>query len=185
MATKVPAIYFALARGINVGGRKLIAMSDLRDLLAALGFTDVRSLLQSGNFVFRCDERSGAKLERLLEAETQKRLGVGVDYIVRTPAEWETAIARNPFPDEAANDPSHLVVMFLKETAAAEKVAELQAAIKGPEKIRHDGKLLYLTYPAGIGDSKLTSALIERRLGTRGTARNWNTVLKLAAAVRK
>jgi uncharacterized protein (DUF1697 family) len=174
-------VHIALLRGINVGGRNLIAMSDLRDLLGALGFTEAKSLLQSGNLVFQSTRRTGASLERLLEAETKKRLAASADYFVRTVDEWQTIVARNPFPDEAKRDPSHLVVQFLKEEPEANKVKALQAAIRGPEVVRADGKQLYAFYPAGIGESKLTNALIERTLGLRGTARNWNTVLKLAA----
>ena len=175
----------ALLRAINVGGRNLVAMSDLRDLLGALGFANAQSLLQSGNLIFEAGRQKGAALERLLEEETQKRLGVSVAFIVRTAEEWSRAIERNPFPKEAESDPSHLIVMFLKEPASAQNVSVLQAAIKGPEAVRGDGKHLYVTYPAGIAGSKLTNAVIEQKLGTRGTARNWNTVLKLAALTRK
>src|SRR5438132_6751422 len=148
--------HIALLRGINVGGRKLIAMSDLRDLLEALGFAGARSLLQSGNLVFQSDKRTGAKLEQLLEAETAKRLQATVDYFVRTADEWDAVVARNPFPDEAERDPSHLLVMFLKEMPPAERVEALRAAVRGPEVVRSDGRQLYLVYPAGIGKSKLT-----------------------------
>jgi uncharacterized protein (DUF1697 family) len=174
-------IHIALLRAINVGGRNMVAMSDLRELLESLGFEGARSLLQSGNLIFQSDRRTGAKLERLLELETEKRFQVGVDYFVRTADEWETIIARNPFLDEAKRDPSHLVVVFLKKAPEAKDVKELQAAISGPETVRSDGRQLYVVYPAGIGESKLTNALIERKLGTRGTGRNWNTVLKLAS----
>jgi uncharacterized protein (DUF1697 family) len=90
-------------------------------------------------------------------------------------------IANNPFPDAAANDPSHLIVMFLKGPPTTEAVKTLQAAIKGSEVISADGRQLYMIYPDGMGQSKLTGTLIERKLATRGTARNWNTVIKLAA----
>ena len=176
--------YIALLRGIKVGGRKLVAMSDLRDFLGALGFAGAKSLLQSGNLLFQCARRSGATLERLLETETEKRLDVSVHYFVRTAEELQTIIARNPFPNEAKRDPSHLVVMFLKDAPEAKDVKALQAAIQGPEIVRADGKQLYLVYPAGIGQSKLTNALIEKKLGTRGTGRNWNTMLKLAGLSR-
>jgi len=175
------SIHIALVRGINVGGRKQIAMSDLRDLLGELGFAGVRSLLQSGNLVFESDGRTGASLERLLETETAKRLHVPVDYLVRTDDEWQAIVARNPFVDEAERDPSHLVVMFLKAAPQTKELEAVQAAIKGPEVIRAEGKQLYAIYPAGIGRSKLTLTLIERKLGTRGTGRNWNTVVKLAS----
>jgi len=176
-------IHVALLRGINVGGRNRLAMSDLRELCNALGLTGARSLLQSGNLVFQSAERASAKLEGRLEVETEKRLGVTADYLVRTAAEWKTIVARNPFPDAAKRDPAHLVVMCLKSAAKAKSVAALQAAVTGPEIIRADARQLYIVYPAGIGTSKLTGALIERTLATRGTARNWNTVLKLAELI--
>jgi uncharacterized protein (DUF1697 family) len=174
-------MYIALLRGINVGGRNLIAMSDLRALCETLGFAAVHTLLQSGNLVFSSARRTSAALERLLEAETQKRFGITVDYQVRTSAELQTVIASNPFPDEAERDPSHLVVMFHKEEPSSKAVAALAAAIRGREVVRADGKHVYVVYPDGIGTSKLTSNLIEKTLGSRGTGRNWNTVLKLAA----
>jgi uncharacterized protein (DUF1697 family) len=173
--------HIALLRGINVGGRNMIPMADLRAHLETLGLTAVQSLLQSGNVVFESGRRSGAALEQLLEKETATHFGVAVDYMVRTSPEWQTVIARNPFPDEAERDPSHLLVMFHKEAPSAAHVAALQAAIRGREMLRADGKHVYVVYPDGIGTSKLTGNLIEKKLGLRGTGRNWNTVLKLAA----
>ena len=177
--TRSASLHVALLRGINVGGRNMIAMAKLREMLADLGFTGVRTLLQSGNVVFDGSRRADAELERLLETETAARLGVSANYMVRSAGEWARIVARNPFEDMAKNDPSHLVVMCLKSAADAKKVTALQTAIEGPERIHGDGKKLYIAYPAGIGRSKLTGTLIERKLGTRGTARNWNTVLKL------
>jgi uncharacterized protein (DUF1697 family) len=173
-------IQIALVRAINVGGRNPVAMSGLRDLLGTLGFAGARSLLQSGNLIFQSDRRKGAELECLLEVETEKRLKVSADYFVRTAGEWETIVAGNPFPEEAERDPSHLLVMFLKKAPEARDIKTLQETIKGPEIVRSKGKQLYMVYPAGIAGSKLTNTLIERKLGSRGTGRNWNTVLKLA-----
>jgi uncharacterized protein (DUF1697 family) len=173
--------YIALLRAINVGGHKKVAMADLRELVASLGFEDVQTLLQTGNLVFRGGVRSGADLERLLEAAAEKRLGLETDFLVRTAKEWEAVVAHNPFPTEAKKDPSHLVVQFLKDTPRANDVNALQNAIDGPELVRAVGRQLYVVYPAGIGRSRLTNKLIEDTLGTRGTGRNWNTVLKLAA----
>jgi uncharacterized protein (DUF1697 family) len=175
------AMHVALLRGINVGGHNLVAMSDLRNLLGALGFAGAKSLLQSGNLVFDSERLTGTELERLLEVETAKRLGVTPDYLVRSAAEWGTLVARNPFPQEAKDDPAHLLVMCLKAAVPAKNVQALRAAIKGAERVRAVGKQLYVVYPEGIGRSKLTNTLIEKKLGVRGTGRNWNTVLKLAA----
>jgi len=174
-------IQIALLRGINVGGHQAVAMSDLRDLLTHLGFESARSLLQSGNLIFRCDAQRSSGLESLLEVEAEKRLDLRADFLIRSAKEWREVVERNPFRKEAERDPSHLVVMFLKAAANAKDVKAVQAAIAGPETIRADGKQLYIEYPDGIGRSRLTNALLEKKLGIRGTARNWNTVLKIAA----
>jgi uncharacterized protein (DUF1697 family) len=174
----------ALLRGINVGGNTKVAMADLRELLTDLGFAEPRSLLQSGNLVFGSEGKMPAQLERLLEAEVAKRLGMQIDFFVRTPQEWKRIVSRNPFPAEAKRDPAHLVAMFLKDAPDAERLKALQAAITGRETVRADGRHAYIVYPDGIGRSRLTHSLIEKKLRTRGTARNWNTVLKLDAAVR-
>ena len=173
--------HIALLRAVNVGGRS-IAMADLRKMFAALGFADSRTLLQSGNVVFDGGARTGAALEKLLEAETEKRLKLSADYLVRTAREWKAIVTGNPFPRAAEDDPAHLVAMPLKSAPAKAAVAALEAAIKERELVRVRGRELYIVYPDGIGRSKLTIALIEKKLGARGTARNWNTVLKLQAA---
>ena len=183
--------YIALLRGINVGGHKPVAMSDLRGLLEELGFSDVRTLLQTGNLVFAGGAgsggarsggaRSAGALERLLETEAAKRLDLQTTFLVRAANEWQAVIADNPFREEAKSDPSHLVVAFLKDAPQASAVRSLQAAIRGPEIVRSQGKQLYIVYPAGIGRSKFTNKLIEDTLETRTTGRNWNTVLKIAA----
>jgi uncharacterized protein (DUF1697 family) len=174
--------YIALLRAINVAGRNLVAMSDLRDMLGELGFTNVQSLLQSGNLVFQGGKKTNAALEKLLETESAQRLNISADYLVRTAAEWQKVVAANPFPEEAESDPGHLVVMALKQTPKAAAVEALRVAIRGREKVCAVGPQLYAVYPDGIGRSKLTNALIKKHLATRGTARNWNTVLKLLAA---
>ena len=171
--------YIALLRGINVGGHGLVAMADLREMLSRLGFGEPKSLLQSGNLVFKSDERSAAKLEKILEAETAKRLDVSPDFFVRTSKEWGSVIAKNPFPDQAKRDPARLHVVYLKGAVAPKDVKALQDAIAGPEVVRANGREAYIVYPNGAGTSKVTNALIERKLGTRATARNWNTVMKL------
>ena len=171
--------HIALLRAINVGGHRSVGMTDLRDFLTKLGFDDVRSLLQSGNVVFGSRARTGAELERFLEAESLKRFGIEIDFFVRAPEEWKSIIRQNPFRKEAELDPGHLVVMLLKSPPRAEDVAALQAAISGPEIVRAKGRQLYAFYPNGQGRSPVTNAVIEKKVG-RCTGRNWNTVLKLA-----
>jgi uncharacterized protein (DUF1697 family) len=173
--------YLALLRGINVGGHKKIAMSELRDLCTNAGCANARTVLQSGNVIFESAARNAPSLERALEAAVMKEMGVETSFLVRTAAEWRDAIANNPFPREAESDPSHLLVMFLRDAPEPKAVKALQAAIRGREVVRANGRQAYLVYPDGIGESKLTIHVIEKHLATRGTARNWNTVLKMEA----
>jgi uncharacterized protein (DUF1697 family) len=176
----------ALLRAVNLGPHGKIAMTDLRALMTDLDLRDGKTLLQSGNMVFRGGARTDAALERELEAETKKRFGLETDFFVRSAAEWSAIVDANPFPAEARKDPSHLVVIFLKKPIQPAAVAALQAAISGREVARCEGKdvrEVYLYYPDGIGRSKVTATLIEKKLGTSGTGRNWNTVLKLQAAL--
>ena len=172
--------YIGLLRGINVGGNKMVAMADLRDMITKLGFSDVKTLLQSGNVVFRSPVKAPAKLESLLEAALEKRLGLKVEFHVRTADEWRAVIAANPFGAEAKKDPGHLIVSCFKAPLDKANVKALQAAITGPETLRADGRHLYMVFPDGMGNSK-AAALVDKKLGARGTARNWNTVQKLAA----
>ncbi len=175
------SVHIALLRGVNVGGNKKVAMADLCDMVTGLGFTDARSLLNSGNLVFGSTKSDVAAIERLLEREASSRLGLQTEFFIRSATDWQAVIAANPFPEEARRDPGHLVVMCLKDPTTAKRVEALQAAITGPEVVRAAKTHVYITYPAGIGTSRLTNAMIDKALGTRGTGRNWNTVLKLGA----
>jgi uncharacterized protein (DUF1697 family) len=173
--------HLALLRAVNVGGRAAVAMADLRAVAEAAGLSGARTLLRSGNLLFESAGPGPAALERRLEAALARQLGLKTDVFVRTAAEWGEVVARNPLRDAARRDPAHLVVMVLRDAPGAPAVRALQAAVQGPELARAHGRELYVAYPAGIGRSRLTAAVIERALGTRGTARNWNTVTKLAA----
>ena len=165
---------------MNLGAHGKVAMTDLRRLLDDLGMENPRTLLQTGNLVFQSPSAVESELETLLETETHRRLGLRTDFLARGIKEWTSVIVGNPFPQQAEQDPSHLVVVFLKCTPGDDSVRDL-AANSMPEQVSAWGRHLFATYPEGIGRSRLTMALIERKLGCRGTARNWNTVLKLAA----
>ena len=175
--------HIALLRAVNLAGYNKVGMADLKALLVGLGFKDAQTLLQSGNVVFSGGSKTTAALEQALERAAAKQLGLHTDFFVRTAAEWQAFIDANPFPREAQDDPSHLLAVIVKDDVVAKHVAALQASIVGREVVRAKGRCAYVVYPDGIGRSKLTSAIIEKKLGTRGTARNWNTVLKLRTLV--
>jgi uncharacterized protein (DUF1697 family) len=172
---------FALLRAVNVAGANKVPMAALRATVEQLGFANVRTLLASGNLLFEAPALPDETLEKKLTAAVKKHLGVTTEFFVRTAREVQALVSANPFPAEAKKDPAHLVVVFLKDAPAPKQVAALQAAIKGRELIKATKRHLYAVYSDGIGRSKLTISLIERHLATTGTARNWNTILKLAA----
>ncbi len=174
------AVRIALLRAVNVAGRNLVAMSALREMLDDLGLENGRTLLQSGNLLFE-SAASPARLEVTLERELHKRFGLRTGVMVRTLPELRAAVAANPFFAEARRDPGHLLLLLLKEVPAKGALPALRASIARRERVEVAGRHAYLVYPDGVGRSKLTSALIERHLGVTGTARNWNTVLKLVA----
>ena len=174
-------VYIALLRGINVVGRNRIAMAELRAMFVQLGFAGAQSLLQSGNVVFSATGTTAPKLEQFLESETHKRFKFPVRYFVRTATDLKRIIGRNPFPREAKQDASRLIVFFFRTAPAQEAAQRLRAAIQGPETFRVDGKAAYVYYPDGQGRSKVGSTVVERFLGSSGTGRNWNTVTKLMA----
>jgi uncharacterized protein (DUF1697 family) len=172
--------HIALLRGINVGGKNMLAMADLKKLCTKLKLANPTTLLQSGNLLFDAPATQDLPaLELLLEQHTETHHKIAQDYFLRTVAELRSVLTRNPFPAEAQSDPSHLLVMFFKSKPAPKNIQSLQQSIKGRERLSPSGRELYITYPDGIGTSKLTNTLIEKHLALRGTARNWNTLLKL------
>lgn len=175
--------FVALLRAVNLGPHNKIAMADLKAVAEGAGLSEARTLLQSGNLVFQAKAQSSAALEKLLEAALAKKLDLKTPVVVRSAAEWRAVLEANPFPKQAKSDPSHLVVMPLKGKVEKAAVAQLATAIVGREQVKLGEQLLYLVYPDGIGESKLTAALIEKKIGVAGTARNWNTAQKLAAAL--
>jgi uncharacterized protein (DUF1697 family) len=176
--------FVALLRAVNLGPHNKIAMADLKALAEGCGLSAVRTLLQSGNLLFEAKAKTSPALEKLLEGALAKELGLKTPVVVRSAAEWRVALDENPFPKEAKADPSHLVVMPLKAKPDKAALVALSSAIVGREQVRLVGQQLYVVYPDGIGKSKLTSALIEKKIAVSGTGRNWNTAQKIAASLK-
>ena len=173
--------YVAMLRAVNIGQHQRVGMAELRKFTEGLGYARVRTLLASGNLVFDGPLIPGPRVERRLEEGAERELGLRTPFLVRTAAEVADCIRHNPLPKAAAEDPGHLVVVFLRNEPAPAAWSSLAAAIRGPEVVRGWGKHAFIHYAGGIGTSRLTGAVIDRNLGTIGTGRNWNTVGKLAA----
>ncbi|MDZ4863347.1 MAG: DUF1697 domain-containing protein [Gemmatimonadota bacterium] len=152
-----------MLRAGTAGSVSRVTQEELRRLLADLGFAEVRSLLRSGNLVFRGDGPTGPELERELEHAVQRRYDGAVHLFCRTEEEWKAVVARNPFREEVVRDPGQLVVMFLKQAPPDARLAALQNIRLGPERSGADGKQLYVLYPNGAAGSHLTRTLVEHR----------------------
>lgn len=172
--------YIALLRAVNVGGRR-VTMKELKEEAEKLGYTNARTLVASGNLVFDTKKTPDAKLETTLEAAIEKTFGLFSDVMVRNPDEWAAIIKANPFRKKAKDDPAHLVCVVCKDEPDANAI---DAWLKGfrekndkGEQLTVSGREIYIDYGPSIGQSKL---ILPKKLVT-GTARNWNTVLKLQA----
>jgi uncharacterized protein (DUF1697 family) len=172
-------VVISLVRGINLGGYHKIKMSDLCNLYESLGHCDVRSHINSGNVVFRTSERDLAAVVRKLESAIEKKCGFHADVVVRTPAEMREVIRRNPFRGRKDINPSKLVVTFFAQELAAEIRTQIRSLKPDPEEMHLEERELYIYFPNGMGTSKLSRALMAKPLKKEGTARNWNTLLKL------
>jgi uncharacterized protein (DUF1697 family) len=168
----------AFLRGINVGGHRPVAMSDLRKAFDGLGLGNVRTLLQSGNVVFTTSV-SATHLRPQIEAICAERFGPGLSVVLRTQAEMKKVVAGNPFA-QAATDPAKVHVLFLADKPAAAAAGKLDRHKFAPDEWVLAGREVYVWYPNGAGRSKL-----RLDLGTPATARNWNTVVKVLAAMRE
>jgi len=167
----------ALLRGINLGNRNRIAMADLRESLAELGYGEPRTLLQSGNAIFETGDAPDA-VERAIEQAIGKRFGFDVDVVVRTAGELAEVVAANPLAAVAHDGSKHLVV-FLSERPDEAALGELSARDFSPERFAAKGRELYAWCPDGVRNSPVLKALTAKPIAPTGTARNWNTVTKL------
>ncbi len=175
--------FVALLRAVNVGGRKL-AMAELREVAERLGWSDVRTYIQSGNLLFEADGAADA-LEAELEAALATALGMDVPVLIRTASQWEQLRAANPLPHAADTEPQRLHLCLPKRPLAAAAEDTIAAKAIAGETVCAAGGALWIHYPAGVGTSRLTPALIDKAAGSPVTARNWRTVETLAGLLAK
>jgi uncharacterized protein (DUF1697 family) len=161
--------YVALLRAVNVGGTGKLAMSDLREMCVAAGFAGVRTYIASGNVVFESEADEGA-VKSALESALMAYAGKPVGVMVRTGAEMAAVLAANPF---GSAPPNRTMAIFLD----APPPADLLKGVTGRrgEAIAPGVREIYVHYPEGMADTKL-----KIPAAAAGTARNMNTVAKLA-----
>lgn len=172
----------AFLRGINVGGKRKILMTDLISLCGNLGWENVVTYIQSGNIIFDSDAPN-SELEKNLEIAIAEKYGFDIPVIIRSSNELQTAIDRNPFYDEDSKiDQLHLT--FLKENPTKENVEKTRTCNYEPDKFKIEDKEVFVYCTGKYHRSKLTNTFFGKKLNTATTTRNWKTVLKLSELIK-
>lgn len=170
----------ALLRGINVGGRHRVPMAALRALLAEQGCEDVRTLIQSGNALFRAQGTEQAVAARL-GAAIEARFGFPVPVVMLHPRVFAEARDQHPF-HAGEGAPDTLSVGFLSVLPDPARVAALDPNRSPGDRFAIEGRRVYLHCPRGMARTKLTSAFFDRGLDAILTVRNWKTLGRLEVA---
>lgn len=171
--------FVALLRGVNVGGAKKVPMAEFRALLTGLGYTEVQTLLNSGNGVFDSTGRSSTAHAAAIRQAIAGRMNLDVPVIVKSAADMAAIEAGNGLAAVATNH-SRLLVAFTADAAALRDLAPLATMVKAPERMLLGRDALYLWCPDGFLESKAAVALLGK-LGRAATTRNWATVAKISA----
>ncbi len=171
--------YAALIRGVNVGGKKKLVMADLRALLTTSGCREVRTHLNSGNAVFTSVSNDALELAEMIERTVDTELGLRIRCLVRSRAEVRAVIENNPL-SEHTDEGSKLVAHFLSAEPDPALLTAHDPHELDPATIVLGDRVIYQWCPEGILAAPPVGAFAEKHLGVTVTARNWNTVAKLA-----
>lgn len=169
-----------LFRGMNTGSVRA-PVGEQRAMAEAMGLKNPRTLVASGNLVVESG-MAAAALETDIETEMERRFGLKVAAMVRTPDQWAALIAANPFPREAKDQPARLIAMVMKDGIKPGGVEACRELAAEGEWVEAVNGALYFWFPHGQGESGIFKKATPRMLGM-GTGRNWNTVLKLGGMV--
>lgn len=171
--------FAVLLRGVNVGKGNRLPMAEWRELLEGLGYTAVRTLLNSGNAVFSASGRSAGKHADAIAAAVQARFGFTVPVVVKSAAEFAAIVDANPLaPAEAEH--SRCLVVFAMDSGRLHELSALQPLLQPGEGFVVTDRAAYLHCAGGLLQSLLGEALLGKA-GRAVTTRNWATVLKLAS----
>lgn len=173
--------FISMLRGINVSGQKKILMSDLKALYEKLGFIHVTTYIQSGNVIFKSNEKlPDTGFAKKIEKAIYEKYDFEVAVIIRSEEEMKKVVSLNPFLKEKNSDPKRLYVTFLSEIPAKENVGNIENIDFSPDKFIITEKEIYLYVPNGYGETKISNNFFEQKLKVKATTRNWNTVNKLS-----
>lgn len=168
--------YIALLRGINVGGHKKVPMAELRKLLSNSGLKNVQTYIQSGNVIFQSSKTSISEIENNISKSIFNYFGFQVSVIVKSTSDLQTIFNGCPFSDEQ-KEKSYFIV--LDKIPESELIDEVNQIAYENETFIIINKCLYFYSSVGYGRTKFNMTTFERKLNVVGTARNYNTIVKL------
>lgn len=171
--------HLALLRGINVSGHNMMKMEALKTMLENIGFTNVRTYLQSGNVFVDTDEESASKVGFMIKQEIFKVFGHEVPTIVITKEDLELCFKNSPYLKEKDIDTKKLYVAFVSTALKSENINDLKISQFKPDEASIDGNRIFIKYDIGAGKTRLEGKYIEKKLNVIVTMRNWNTVTNL------
>jgi len=177
--------FISFLRGINVSGHRMLSMAKLKEAYEDMGYTNVRTYLNSGNVLFDAKKGSVRQHAEAIEKRILNGFGHDVQVVVKTPAEMARVLAANPFAGRQGAEGKFLHGMLLFGKPKVSSLEEVQLPITQGEEVRLVDDVLYLFLPNGAGKSKLSNAVLERKLGVAGTGRNWNTLTALEKLARQ
>ena len=170
--------YVAFLRGINVGGKNKIKMETLREICSALGFSNVKTYINSGNVIFETAETADITLAANIEAAIETEFALKIKVIVRTFAEIEEIVKNNPFAGQFEND-KDVHVFFLDEKMPEEKSVLLLSNNNENERYAVRNREIFCHLRISVLDSLMGKDYIAKKLKVSSTARNWRTVNKI------
>jgi uncharacterized protein (DUF1697 family) len=168
--------FVALFRGINVGGKNILPMQALREILTACGCEDIQTYIQSGNAVFSSSVAADG-LSASIKHAIEERFGFAPQVLLLDRDRFVAIAAANPFADAELN-PKCLHIWFLTETPTAANLDALNSLKVESEQLLLKDDAFYLYAPDGLGRSRLAQN-VDRHLGVTTTARNWRTVSRV------
>jgi uncharacterized protein (DUF1697 family) len=172
-------VLISMLRAVNVGGHAKIKMEALRALYSSLKFENPQTYVQSGNVIFKTSERNQEAVAKRIQKAVEKQFGCCPEVILRTTEEFRAVVAKNPFAKHSGIEPGKLLVTFLAIDPGDKARETLRNQNFQPEELHVSGRELFIYFPNGAGKSKLPWRRIDKILQTRGTARNWNSVMKM------
>jgi uncharacterized protein (DUF1697 family) len=171
--------YFVFLRGINVGGKNVIKMEDLRQIFADCGFTNVKSYIQSGNIVFQGKKAEPEELVKKIEKQLYKSVGANIPVMLRTREQLEIMIKIDPFKQIKVTDKTKFYVVFLSKIPTERHTLPIRSEKDGLELISIVNAHAYLISYEINGRNGFPNNFIEKLLKVNATSRYWNTILKM------